>query len=70
MMNEPLVEGAGCIVGLALLYYYQVWRPGRIEAKARAAAKRDDSAAPGAPDGTAAPAPEPEPETKPYDAGC
>ena len=62
-MNEPLV--AGCIGGLALLYYYQVWRPGRIEAKARAQAKRDDAAPPEAPGGTAAP----EPDTKPYDAG-
>ncbi len=26
-MIEALVEGGGCIVGLALLYYYQVWRP-------------------------------------------
>ena len=26
-MLEPLVEGGGCIAGLALLYYFEVWRP-------------------------------------------
>ena len=28
-MIEALVEGGGCILGLALLYYFQVWRPAR-----------------------------------------
>ncbi len=28
-MIEPWVEGGGCILGLALLYYFQVWRPAR-----------------------------------------
>ena len=33
-MLEPLVEGGGCLVALALLLYFQVWRPSR-EAAAR-----------------------------------
>ena len=26
-MLEPLIEGGGCLVGLALLYYFEIWRP-------------------------------------------
>ena len=35
-MLEPLIEGGGCLVGLALLLYFQVWRPSRAQARARA----------------------------------
>ncbi len=35
-MIEPLVEAVGCVVGLALLLYFQVWRPGREAARERA----------------------------------
>ena len=35
-MIEPLIEGGGCILGLALLYYFQIWRPARDAARQRA----------------------------------
>lgn len=38
-MIEPIVEGGGAVIGLALLLYFQVWRPGR-----EAAGKSDGAA--------------------------
>ncbi len=43
-MLEPLVEGAGCLVALALLAYYQVWRPSREAARERAKVQADADA--------------------------
>ena len=34
-MIEPLIEGGGCIIGLAALYYFEIWRPARQAARAR-----------------------------------
>ncbi|WP_428395173.1 hypothetical protein [Lichenicoccus sp.] len=28
-MIEPLIEAIGCVIGLGLLLYFQVWRPSR-----------------------------------------
>ena len=28
-MIEPLIEAVGCVIGLGLLLYFQVWRPSR-----------------------------------------
>lgn len=35
-MIEPLIEGGGCIFGLAALYYFEIWRPARRAAQDRA----------------------------------
>lgn len=42
-MIEPLVEGGCCIIGLAALYYFQIWRPARQALACEAARERDKS---------------------------
>ncbi len=49
-MIEPLIEGGGCIVGLALLYYIEVWRPARKAARDQAEAQASQPVTPAAPD--------------------
>ena len=38
-MIEPIVEGGGCIAGLAALYYFEIWRPARRAAGKTAEAR-------------------------------
>ncbi len=35
MLIEPIVEGGGLVIALALLWYYQVHLPGRAAARER-----------------------------------
>ena len=58
---EPLIEGGGCIAGLALLYYVEVWRP------ARKAARDQASAQTSRPVPSAAPDPDPSSASTPED---
>ena len=49
-MIGPLIEGGGLILGLALLYYFEIWRPARSAARERPDAAPDLPAASAPPD--------------------